>query len=241
MTTTPDEPIIALLLNPRKSSISQSPAVLHPFLVDYSSGGIRRQKDTVIFSEFYFFIYRLPYYMAGLIARSLDDSVLEAMSRILAEEMGYNLDKPGTHERPHLQLYREFLASLGVGQDQLLRYEPAPATKRLDSEIMRLYTQEPTAMALGALFALETVSDDMVSRLHSGLQRRHYAGVSLKYFELHMLLEKYHAKSAFSVSGPIIRAGPVELEQFDKGIADMIKCLAAFWDGVAALCGPRRR
>jgi pyrroloquinoline quinone (PQQ) biosynthesis protein C len=227
---------VVAFLSSWTAHIRRHRAVKHPFLERYAKGGIDGSKDAVVYLEFYAFIRFLPFYMAGLAFRAKSERTLAAVARILIEETGISLTDPRMSTMPHLDLYRTFLATIGVSESEAESYSPSRSAAFLDTEVSRLYTECPTDVALGAMFAIETMSHPMIASLSDGLRRRGYSGHELKYFEEHLRLEEDHASGVRLASEPSIDVSIESRQQFDRGVREILEALAKFWDGVSELC-----
>lgn len=199
--------------------------VEHPFLNRFEVAGANSDEIKILFLEFYYFIRYLPFYIAGMALRTRDENILREIVINVAEEVGER-DKT-----PHLDMYREFLRQIFVTNTEINHFTCLESTRMLDRGVEDLYTRGSIETALGAMYALETMSSSMVSKLNNGLECAGFDSEVRAFFILHIDGEKGHSNGAFNA---IFKYLGVESNRvlFEDGIKRFMQLMERFWDGV---------
>lgn len=200
--------------------------ICHPFLDKYAFEGLGFDENATLFTEFYYFIRYLPFYIAGMAMRTRDERILREIVINVAEEVGER-DKT-----PHLDIYRRFLEALGVEGVYIDQYTCLQSTLDLDDGVKDLYTNSPIEKGLGAMYALETMSSLMVEKLNLGLEKSGYDGQERAFFVLHIDGEKGHSNGAYNAISPYLNVKANKI-YFEDGIKRFMNLIERFWDGIA--------
>jgi len=200
--------------------------VLHPFLAKFAVSR-NAEFNAMLFSEFYCFIRYLPFYISGMALLTRDEKILREIVVNVNEEVG------GKHDRSHLNIYRDFLRDIGVSLNSLKDYRCLPTTRALDGAVKRLYTSGVITTAMGAMFALESMSSRMVAYLDDGLVAQGCSSDTRLFFTIHRVSEIGHANGVYNVVGEHLES-PINKEQFEFGIKAFMKAVEEFWDGISA-------
>lgn len=202
--------------------------VNHPFLTAFSTSE-DKSKNKEFFLEFYYFIHHLPFYIAGMSMSTRDEKVLREIAVNVAEEVGER-DK-----RPHLDIYRDFLSSIGIEEQERNSYKCHDNTNKIDQGVKELYTQRDIITSMGAMFALETMSSKMVSLINDGLESQGYDDKVRWFFELHIVAEQGHGNGVFNAVAPYLNAEE-NRSAFKAGANEFMNLIDGFWDGVHDAC-----
>lgn len=200
----------------------------HPFLLRFAvSAG--REFNSIVFSEFYYFIRYLPFYIAGMAMNTRDEKLLREIVVNVAEEVGER------SKTPHLDIYRDFLKRLGITMENIRQYRCSEKTCQIDEGVRLLYTQSPIIKSMGAMFALETMSSRMVALLNEGLKRQNYDEETRLFFELHIESEVGHSNGVYNAVGKYLTE-PSNIGLFSDGVQSFMVLIEDFWNGVEELC-----
>jgi len=208
--------------------IANHRAVEHPFLNYYREHALSKNQERVLFSECYYFFRFLPFYITGIAIKTRDEMILREIVLNVVDEVG--------QDPTHSSLYRDFLTRIGIDVDDVRKYQPMEATRKLDEGIRILYSESPLIRSLGALYADETMSSIMVSKLNDGLANQGYDKSTRNFWLLHIDVEVGHSNSVFNAISPYIEVQE-NRERFEKGAFDFLGLVNDFWDGVAELTG----
>lgn len=218
-------------LDNRIEHILSHRAVEHPFLAYYSEHGLPKDKERLLFLECCYFFRYLPFYIAGMAMSTRDENIFREILHNVVDEIGVGA---GDDVVTHSQLYRRFLAGIGIPAEDVDTYRPLAVTTALNEGIKKLYSQSDIFTALGALFADETMSGIMVSKLNDGLKLQGYDDELRYFWTLHIEVEIGHSNGIFNAIAPYIKDPEVKTA-FDAGTAEFLRLLEAYWDGVEAL------
>jgi pyrroloquinoline quinone (PQQ) biosynthesis protein C len=201
-------------------------AVEHPFLGWYTQNRLTKDQERKLFLECFYFFRYLPYYIAGMAMNTRSDAVLrEIILNVYDEVCG---------EVTHSTIYRQFLHSIGISDEEIASYQCLPTTTALNEGIKKLYTEMPIAKSLGALYADETMSAVMTAKLNDGLKNQGYDETERFFWVLHTQVEVGHSNSVFNAIFPYIKE-PDTKGLFESGLAEFLNLVEAYWDGVATL------
>ncbi len=201
----------------------------HPIFRHIRIHKLEEHEQRTIFLEFYFFIRHLPNYIAGLAANTFDERLFRAIIANLFEEVGENKKKS------HLTLYREFLRLLHISNEEIHDYQCLESTTALDLGVKQLYLNEPGCTALGAIYAIESMSGEMVEGLHEGLRSQGHGQKTCYFFLLHMVSEQGHADEIKNIAGKFLLNDDNRMD-FERGVFQVMELLENFWDGVYGRC-----
>lgn len=222
------DPAVKAYLDDVLGRIAAHRAVEHPFLNLYRNTRLDPQQQERLYCECFYFFRHLPFYIAGMANLTRDEYVLREIVLNVADEVA----KDPTHPT----MYRAFMASIGIAQEKVDAYEPLDVTMRLNDGIRRLYTDSPIRIALGALYADETMSSIMVSKLNEGLAHHGYDEEIRHFWLLHIGLEVGHSNSVFNAIAPYVGSQETA-EQFEEGVFTFLGLVEDYWDGVQKLLG----
>lgn len=213
-------------LDNRIECILQHRAVEHPFLNRYADQGLDKASERILFSECFYFFRWLPFYIAGMANQTRDETILREIALNVADEMG-----DGKTKLFHSTIYKQFLAAIGISEDDVAAYEPLPETLALNDGIRRLYTESRIIKALGALYADESMSAIMVGKLNEGLTKDGYDEGIRYFWLLHMEAEIGHSNSVFNAIHPYVD-DPANRAEFETGAHEFLALVETYWDAV---------
>lgn len=203
-------------------------AVEHPFLNAYRTQRLRSDQEQQLYSECYYFFRYLPFYITGMAMKTRDEMILREIVLNVADEVAT--------DPTHSNIYADFLARIGIDRTEIEQYQPLDVTVALNDGIRQLYTETPISKALGALYADETMSSIMVSKLNDGLANQGWNEETRHFFTLHINLEVGHSNSVFNAIAPYVRVDGT-MAEFEEGTFEFLGLVERYWDGVGQLIG----
>lgn len=222
------DPEIKDYLDTTLARIAEHRGVEHPYLNAYRTTALTSEQERSMYGECYYFFRYLPFYITGMAIKTRDEMILREIILNVADEVGT--------DPTHSTLFADFLAKIGLDKEFLDHYEPLEVTKLLNDGIRRLYTETSIHKALGALYADETMSSIMVSKINDGLRNQGY-GDALRYFwQLHIDVEVGHSNSVFNAIAPYV-GSPETRAEFEEGAFEFLTLVENYWDGVQQLVG----
>lgn len=210
-------------LKGKMDEIATSRAVQHPFLEWYAHNPLTKQQERILFSECFYWFRHLPFYIASMSTLTRDPKIFREIIFNLADEM--------CGERTHAEIYLDFLERIDIKQEEVLAYRPSFETSALNSGMERLYGNTPIEKALGALYFDEVMSAIMVEKVAMGLLNQGYDAAVIRFWTLHIELEKGHSNSVNKAIFPY--AGEVRTKiLFEEGLYELMALVEGFWDGI---------
>src|SRR5215470_5787331 len=110
------------LLGRIDSAIAEKNVLKHPFYLDWQAGKLTREALQRYAAQYYRHVEAFPKHLRTLAARA-DESLKLVVLENLAEE-----ENPAA---PHPQLWRDFAAALGVGEEDLASATALPETQNV--------------------------------------------------------------------------------------------------------------
>ncbi|TDD38196.1 DUF3865 domain-containing protein [Actinomadura sp. KC06] len=221
-----ENPEIKTYLDETLARIASHRAVEHPLLNAYRTTAFEPEQERRFFSECYYFFQYLPFYITGMAIKTRDEMILREIILNVADEVG--------GETTHSAVFAGFLSRLGIEREQLAEYEPLEVTRQLNDGIRRLYTESSIYTALGALYADETMSSIMVSKINDGLANQGYDEDVRHFWTLHIDVEVGHSNSVFNAIAPYVESAEARAE-FEAGAFEFLRLVENYWDGVQRL------
>ncbi len=221
-----EDPSIKGYLDGMLEKIATHRAVEHPFLNAYRSTKLRPEQERQLFCECFYFFRYLPFYIMGIAIRTRDEMILREIVLNVADEVG--------SDPTHSTIYQGFLEKIGIGREEVECYEPLDVTTKLNDGIRELYTETDLHRALGALYADETMSSIMVSKLNDGLANQGYGRDIRDFWLLHIDVEVGHSNSVFNAIAPYVGSADARA-QFEEGAWSFLELVENYWDGVQSL------
>ncbi|GAA1928125.1 4-chloro-allylglycine synthase BesC [Streptantibioticus ferralitis] len=222
------DPSVKAYLDGLLVRISEHRAVEHPLLNVYRTTPFDPRQERLFYSECHYFFRHLPFYITGMAMMTRDEMILREIVLNVADEIGT--------DPTHSTLFAGFLARLGIDQEHLDRYEPLEVTQQLNDGIRRLYTESSIYTALGALYADETMSSIMVSKINDGLHNQGYDEKTRHFWKLHVDVEVGHSNSVFNAIAPYVGSATTR-QEFEEGSSEFLELVERYWDGVQQLVG----
>lgn len=223
-----EDPAIKEYLDGTLARIASHRGVEHPYLNAYRTTRLTPEQERLMYSETHYFFRHLPFYITGMAVKTRDEMILREIVLNVYDEVGGDVT--------HSTLFANFLAGIGIEKEHLDGYEPLEVTKRLNDGIRVLYTESPIHKSLGALYADETMSSIMVSKINDGLANHGYSKELRHFWQLHIDVEVGHSNSVFNAIAPYVGSAETRAE-FEEGAFEFLELVENYWDGVQQLVG----
>jgi pyrroloquinoline-quinone synthase len=173
------------LLNKIDAAIAEKSLLKHPFYQDWQAGKLSRESLQLYAAQYYRHVEAFPKHLRVLAGRSegqLRDIVLEN----LAEE-----ENPSA---PHLKLWRDFAAALGVSEADIASSPNLPGTQAVVETFGEIVADRSLTECVAALYAYESQVPEIATTKIDGLKK--FYGIDqpegLAYFTVHEEADKEH-------------------------------------------------
>jgi pyrroloquinoline-quinone synthase len=192
-----------------KDYAEKSPAIQHPLLRAIALGEFRDLPGTItrFLREYYFYSYHFTQYLTAVMSRlerpehrsMLMPNVMEENGQ-MDEEHNAELRRAGIEPSfvaaPHPELFRRFLAAIGLSREQILQQPPHLATMAWVDTFANLCRHGSQEQAVGALgLGTEGIVRHVYLELLQGIKKA-WPQMTLKdrvFFDLHAHLDDEHA------------------------------------------------
>ncbi len=224
---------IAEFADEKMNYILSHRALEHPFFNHYAKHGLPSQKSKLLYLETRHYFKFLPFYICGIAALvNSDDKAGNNVLRFIA----FNANDELGEEYSHSDMYIDFMLKKGITQEELKEYKPLPSTIALNEGIRTLYSTQPIARALGALYADETLSAGLVSKYNDGLKVEGLSEEDRYFWTLHCEWEVGHSNAVFNIVEPYLKTHE-DRAAFAEGIDQYLFLMEKYWDGIEKLLG----
>ena len=213
------------LLDKIDAAIAEKNLLKHPFYQDWQAGKLSRESLQLYAAQYYRHVEAFPKHLRVLAARA-DESLKPIVLENLAEE-----ENPA---RPHAQLWRDFAATLGVGEDDITTSPSLPGTQNVVHTFRDICANRSLAEAVAALYAYESQVPEVATAKIDGLHR--FYGISdakgTAYFSVHEEADKAHREAWRNWLAQDTAAGEVSEDQI---LASTHDALNALWGALDAV------
>jgi pyrroloquinoline-quinone synthase len=221
-------------------------AVNHPFLARFASEPLTVEQVKAFGLQHYQLVKVFTTYMTNLLPKIPDPDAAELFRHVFDDEFGAVSGRDAsvgqaTIFRSHVHLYRDFLATMGVRDEEWGRTRPLPETDAYIRGHLALTRDEDFRVGLGAVgpgheFSIPT----MFKSLIAGIRRNtSLTEQQIEYFTLHVEEDVEHAE----VFNQLIARHADSEEGRTMIRTGAMKSLAwrsLFWDGLnRSVFGPR--
>jgi len=176
------------LLAKLDAAIAEKNLLKHPFYQDWQAGKLTREALQLYAVQYYKHVEAFPKHLRVLAART-EGPLQDLIRENLAEE-----ENPS---RPHPKLWRDFAASVGVGEDDITCCPALPGTKAVVQKFREICGDRTIAEAVAALYAYESQVPEIATTKIDGLKE--FYGVTeaegLAYFAIHEEADKLHREA----------------------------------------------
>lgn len=214
---------ITQYLNEQIDRIMSHKSVHHPFLLWYANTALTPEEEKTLYLETYTYFQDLPFYVANISTITRDENVLREVLHNSLDELG--------NRKSHSTIYDEFLAMIGITQENCTNYQPMNASVKLNQGICKAYNTPPIETALGAIFADETQSAKMCYLYNEGLKNQGYDKRTRFFWELHIEAEVGHSNAIFNVLSKYVSTKEGRA-QFEVGVNLYLDLMGKFWDSI---------
>ncbi|MBM4390706.1 MAG: iron-containing redox enzyme family protein [Deltaproteobacteria bacterium] len=212
-----------------RREIEHHPAVNHVFLMRVGTTPFTREDYRVFGLNHYPLVGTFCRYMEHLLLNAPDSDSKSWIAKVLVDEYG-----EGSDGEDHAQLYRKFLTACGVGPGEEDEEPLDPRVVEFIREHLRLVTEEPFLVGLGALGpGHEWAIPKMFVPIIDGLRRAGFDEREILYFTLHTLQDQDHGRWLEEALSIVVRT-PEDAAQVRRGALLSMQARMRFWDGVQA-------
>jgi len=211
-----------------REEVETHPAVAHPFLRRFATGGLTRWQIWGYASQHYHLMCWFTTYLEAIAARTPDGEVRRLLRDILEDEYM----RPQRFELSHAALYRRFLRAVGFGEGDWDRVPLLPATRafvelHLDMTL-RSWLEALGAVGAGHEWAIPLMFPHLVHGVDSSFP---LDPVAVEYFHLHINLDVEHGKA---LEESLLRWATTAENQEDirRGARRSLEARAAFWSAL---------
>jgi pyrroloquinoline quinone (PQQ) biosynthesis protein C len=183
-----------------------------------------------VLRQIYHVVLGFPFHIAGAIATTRDENLLDVLSRNLYSEIG------GDKGERHIDIYRRMLRALNLSEEPPQITELWTETIELESLCSESYSNRNIGVKLGALFAFELMSSPMVCHWDRALKEINWlTPYDYSFFTIHIDIEASHA---VDIANSCLRYWNDAAFQnaFDQSSEEVMYRLELFWNKVEE-CG----
>jgi pyrroloquinoline-quinone synthase len=210
-----------------RREVEEHPAVNHVFLMRVGTTPFTREDYRVFGLNHYPLVGTFCRYMEHLLLRGPDSESKSWIAKVLVDEYG-----EGSDGEDHAQLYRKYLTACGVGPGEEDTEPLDPRVGEFIREHMRIVTEEPFLVGLGALGpGHEWAIPRMFVPVIDGLRRAGFAEAEILYFTLHTQQDQDHGRWLEEALRRMVRTSE-QAEQVRRGAMLSMAARMRFWDGV---------
>ncbi len=220
-------------MNPRafladvRRTIESHPGVNHPLLGRLAQVPFTREDYLVMGLQHYPLVGTFTTYLEHLLLRGPDSDSKQWIAKVLVDEYG-----EGSDGKDHAELYREYLASCGAAPGQELDTPLHHAIPSFIDEHLRIVTEEPFLVGLGALGpGHEWSIPRMFHQILRGLRRARFEEREILYFSLHVEQDQDHGAWLEEALERLSTTDEAQA-QVRRGALLSLEARARFWSGV---------
>lgn len=207
--------------------IASHTAVNHPLLGRVANVPFSREDYLVFGLQHYALVGMFTKYLERLLFIAPDSDAKQWIAKVLVDEYG-----EGSEGKDHAELYREFLAAAGLHQDQLHDTPLHHDVVAFVHEHLRMCTQEPFLVGLGAVGpGHEWSIPHMFRWIVRGLTRAGFTDDEIDYFRLHMLQDEDHG-AWLEEALELYAVDERSQQQIERGAMASLAARTRFWSGV---------
>lgn len=222
---------VAAYVDEKMEYILNHRAIEHPFFNHYAKNGLSPEKSKILYLETRHYFKLLPYYICGIASLLKDDETAE---NDIVRFIAFNARDELGEDYSHSDMYKDFMYKKGITREELQNYRPLPSTIALNEGIRVLYSTQPVARALGALYADETLSASLVSKYNEGLKAEGLSEQDRYFWTLHCEWEVGHSNAVFNIVEPYLQT-ELDRAAFSEGIDQYLFLMEKYWDGIEQL------
>lgn len=201
--------------------------VNHPMLARLAHVPFSREDYKVMGLQHYALVGMFTKYLERLLLIAPDSDAKQWIAKVLVDEYG-----EGSEGKDHAELYREYLAAAGAQEEQLLNTPLHLHVTEFIDEHLRLCTEEPFLVGLGAVGpGHEWSIPHMFPHIVRGLTRAGFSDAEINYFKLHMEQDEDHG-AWLEEALELYADTPEAQEQIERGAMLSLEARTRFWTGV---------
>jgi pyrroloquinoline-quinone synthase len=205
----------AALLDDIRATYADHPGYRHWFWDWFANADLDSSLIKRFALMYYEHVLRFRLYVAGALTVAPSEDLQIAFSEILADEYGVHLaGHPAADSHP--EMFRKFMASLGLTPADWSGGEPIPGIKYFFDAHFALFRGELVSESIGAVsFGMESTTPYRHGKVLEGLTRyQERSGESLDttFFSSHVSIDEHHSAMLYDAAMAFFTADP-------KGIA----------------------
>lgn len=210
-----------------RKTVRTHTGVNHPMLARVAHVPFSREDYKVLGLQHFALVGMFTKYLERLLLIAPDSDAKQWIAKVLVDEYG-----EGSEGKDHAELYREYLAAAGAEPDELFATKLHHDVVGFIDEHLRLCTQEPFLVGLGAVGpGHEWSIPHMFPLIVRGLSRAGFTDEEILYFKLHMEQDEDHG--AWLEEALELYAGTKQAqEQIERGAMLSLQARTRFWTGV---------
>jgi pyrroloquinoline quinone (PQQ) biosynthesis protein C len=210
-----------------RREVESHPGVNHPLLCRLSQVPFTREDYLVMGLQHYPLVGTFTTYLEHLLLRGPDSDAKQWIAKVLVDEYG-----EGSDGKDHAELYREYLATCGARPGEEMDTPLHPAVTAFIEEHLRLVTEEPFLVGLGALGpGHEWSIPKMFVAIIKGLARAGFRPEERLYFDLHCAQDVDHGRWLEEALERFCD-DPEAQVMVRRGALLSLEARARFWSGV---------
>jgi pyrroloquinoline-quinone synthase len=173
------------LLEQLDAAIAAKNLLNHPFYQDWQAGKLTKENLQLYAAQYYRHVEAFPKHLRVLAARTAGP-IRKIVEENLAEEENPNASHP--------KLWRDFAASLGVGEDDITCCPALPGTQNVVQTFREICGDRTVPEAVAALYAYEAQVPEIATTKIAGLKKFYSITQpeALAYFEVHAEADLAH-------------------------------------------------
>jgi pyrroloquinoline-quinone synthase len=205
--------------------IAERHLLKHPFYLAWTRGELSMEALRDYARQYYHHVAAFPTYLSALHAKS-DDQLTrkQILANLIDEEAG----SPN-----HPELWLEFVAGLGISEDEARETKKQPETKSLIDTFRSACGDGSSAEGVAALYAYESQIPAICESKIEGLKK--YYGFSdpkhYEYFTVHIEADQEHSAAERKMLESFVTNGNFQSVKFSAN-----RLLDALWEMLSGVC-----
>ena len=205
--------------------IAEKHLLKHPFYLAWARGELSREALTDYAKQYYHHVAAFPTYLSAVHSGCEDQTTRrQLLDNLIDEEAG----SPN-----HPQFWKQFVAGLGISEDEIENTIKEPETAKLIESFRRVCGKQSTASGIAVLYAYESQIPEICESKIEGL-KKHYGfdnPTHYEYFTVHLEADREHSAAERGLLN-----AHVNETNFDEVRASVQQVLGALWNMLSGVC-----
>jgi pyrroloquinoline-quinone synthase len=205
--------------------IAEKHLLKHPFYLAWTRGELNREALTDYAKQYYHHVAAFPTYLSAVHSGCEEQATRrQLLDNLIDEEAG----SPN-----HPQMWKQFVAGLGISEDEIENTMKEPETAKLIESFRRVCGNESTASGVAALYAYESQIPEICESKIEGL-KKHYGfdnPTHYEYFTVHLEADREHSAAERG-----LLKKHVNDTNFGEVRQSANRVLDALWDMLSGVC-----